>query len=89
MMMNLPLGLAIKEIIHQCRTTQMALAEKAGYKYVSAVTAPIARNDMHVSSLVRMAEALGYDLVLVKRENAEGHPSIRIASAGKGDKPNE
>ena len=77
------LGLAIKEMIHQCHTTQKGLAEKAGYKTLSCLTTPISRDDIKVSTLLRFADTLGYDLVLVKRENVDGYPPIRIDTAKK------
>lgn len=79
------LGLALKEMIHQCHTTQKGLAEKAGYRTISCLTTPIANNDIKVSTLLRFAETLGYDLMLVKRENVDGYPPIRIDAAKKED----
>jgi hypothetical protein len=77
------LGLALKEMIHQCQTTQKGLAEKAGYHTMSCITTPIARDDIKVSTLLRFAETLGYDLVLVKRDNVDGYPPIHIDPAAK------
>ena len=83
--LHLEPGRAIKEMVHQSQSSQKKLAELAGYKHLSSVTTPIARNDLMLSSMVRLADALGYDLMLVKRENVDGYPPIRIDAAKKED----
>ena len=72
------LGEAIKEMIHQARMTQKKLAAAAGYKTVSSITTPIAKNEIKVNTLVRLANAAGYDLVLRKLDNPEEFAPIRI-----------
>lgn len=69
---------ALKEIVHRARTTQKGLAEMAGYKTSSAVTTPIAKNDMNVSTLIRIANAAGYDVMLVRRNALEPEYPILI-----------
>lgn len=84
--LHLEPGLAIKEIVHQSHTSQKKLAEAAGYKHLSSVTTPIARNDLMLSSMIRLADALGYDVMLVKRHNIENQPNIVVErpSANEG-----
>lgn len=72
------LGDALKEIIHRNKWTQKILAEKAGYKTVSVVSTPISRGDMYISTLIKLANTAGYDVVLVRRDNVEGEWPIRI-----------
>ena len=69
---------ALKAMLKWSRMTQKSFAEKAGYRTVSCITSPIARKDMKVSTLLKFADTAGYDLMLVKRENVEGYPPIRI-----------
>ena len=73
---------ALKEIVHRNKWTQKMLTEKAGYKSMSAITAPIAKGDMCVSTLIRLAGAAGYDLMLVRREPQEPEYPIRIDPTG-------
>ena len=76
--LHLEPGRAIKEMVHQSQSSQKKLAELAGYKHLSSVTTPIARNDLMLSSMVRLADALGYDVMLVKRHNVENQPNIVV-----------
>lgn len=72
------LGVALKEMIHRAGTSQKKLATAAGYKTVSCLSTPIANNDMQVSTLARLAEAAGYDLMLVRRNAIEPEYPIKI-----------
>ena len=69
---------ALKEMLHRARFTQKGIVEAAGYKNVSSITYPIARNDMQVSTLVKFANVAGYDLMLVRRNAIEPEYPIRI-----------
>lgn len=69
---------ALKEMLHRARLTQKGITEKAGYKSVSIVTAPIARGDIKISTLTRLANAAGYDVMLVRRDAVEPEYPIRI-----------
>lgn len=80
---------AIKEIVHQAKLTQKSLAEKAGYKTVSSVSTPIAKDDLMVSTLLKLADAAGFDLYLVKRANVEGYNPIRIDPKPSPEKAGE
>lgn len=75
------IGEAIKEMIHRAGTTQSALAKAAGYNTISAVTTPIAKNNMNVSTLVKLANVCGYDVMLVRRNAIEPEYPIRVDSA--------
>lgn len=80
---------AIKEMVHRNRGwTQAILAEKAGFNSVSSVSTPIKKNDMHVSTLVRIANAAGYDLKLVRRSPLEPEYPIDIDPVIKTKKDN-
>lgn len=72
------LSLALKEMLHRAGITQKGLTERAGYKTLSSITSPIARNDMQVSTLVKFANVAGYDLMLVRRNAIEPEYPIRI-----------
>ena len=72
------LGDALKELVHRSRKTQKSLAIEAGYKTVSSISTPIAKNDMHVSTLIRLSNAAGYDVMLVRRYAVEPEAPIRI-----------
>lgn len=69
---------AMKEMIHRSKTSQLKLAQDAGYKGCSTVSAPIARNDITLSTLLRLADAAGYDVMLVRRENDPLAPEYPI-----------
>lgn len=75
------IGEAIREMIHRAGMTQSSLAKAAGYNTVSSVTTPIAKNNMNVSTLVKLANICGYDLMLVRRNAVEPEYPIRIDSA--------
>lgn len=87
-MRTMKVGAAIKEMIALRHTSQKALAEKLGYKTYSCLSAPIKKNEIKVSTLVKFADALGYDVVLVMRDTVDGYPNIKIEPndvAGKED----
>lgn len=77
-MRTMKVGAAIKEMIALRHTSQKALAEKLGYKTYSCLSAPIKKNEIKVSTLVKFADALGYDVVLVMRDTVDGYPNIKI-----------
>ena len=76
---------ALKEIVHRKKWTQKILTEKAGYRSMSAITTPIAKGDMCVSTLIRLANAAGYDLMLVRRDAPEPEYPIRIDPKPESD----
>lgn len=69
---------ALRELVHRARTSQVRLVHDAGYASQSVVSSPISRNDIKVSTLVRLANAAGYDVMLVRRNAVEPELPIRI-----------
>ncbi len=74
---------ALKELSKRTGLTYKKMAEKAGNSCTTALTTPISRNEMKVSSLIRMANAVGYDVLLVRRHALEYEDPIVIDEAGK------
>ena len=64
---------AIKEMLHDSGMTQKGVCEAAG-----SVAQPLARGDIKISTLLRLADAAGFDIVLVQRSNLEGYSPIKI-----------
>lgn len=69
---------AIKEMLHDSGMTQKGVCEAAGYKSVGSVAQPLARGDIKISTLLRLADAAGFDIALVQRSNLEGYSPIKI-----------
>lgn len=76
------LSVAIKEIMRRSWMTYKKVMEACGFKSSSSISTPIKKNDMHVSTLVKIADVCGYDLVLVKREEVKTEFPIKIDCAG-------
>lgn len=74
---------AIKEMLHDSGMTQKGVCEAAGYKSVGSVAQPLARGDIKISTLLRLADAAGFDIVLVQRSNLEGYSPILISQNDK------
>ena len=74
---------ALKEMAHRAKLSQKRLAEAAGYHTISAIRTPIARGDMKISTLSRLANAAGYDVMLVRRNAIEPELPIRIDAHDK------
>ena len=60
---------AIKDIMRKKQITQQILAEMIGYKGQSSIQQALGRDSMKIETLVRMAEGLGYELVLRSAED--------------------
>lgn len=58
---------AIEQIMKETGTTQTALAGRVGMRGQTNVSEALKR-DMKVSLVAKFAEAMGYELVLVKRK---------------------
>lgn len=56
---------------------------KAGGVTYSVISSPITRNDCMVSTLVKLADAAGYDVVLVRRINLTCEEPILIDDVGR------
>lgn len=72
------IGEAIKEMARESKMSQKALSEAAGYRSVSSVALPISRGNLKMSTFLRLAEAAGFDVIVVKRENVHGYNPIKI-----------
>ena len=81
------LGMALKEMLHRSGMTQSEVTTKAGYKTPSAIGTPIAKNEMNVSTLVKLAHVAGYKVVLVRENPDPMNPEypIYIGCAGSVD----
>lgn len=62
---------ALKEIAKRSGFGQKKICNMAGYKSVSAISTPIARNDMNVSTLVRLANAVGFNVILTNKKQID------------------
>lgn len=82
-MIKLSLAMSLKKMAKESKLTYKEWGERAGNLKYTAVSTPIDRNEMKVSSLIKMADAAGYDLMLVRRVNLTGEEPIVIDSAGK------
>lgn len=69
---------AVKEMLRRARTTQKGICEKAGCKSIGSISNPLSRGDMQVSTLVKFANAAGYDVMLVRRDAIEPEYPIKI-----------
>ena len=78
---------AIKEMLHDSGMTQKGVCEAAGYKSVGSIAQPLARGDIKISTLLRLADAAGFDIVLVQRNNLKGYSPIKIEPTGKIEAP--
>lgn len=74
---------ALKMMCKRSKLTQKKWAEKFGSVTTSVITSPITRNDMMVSTLIKLANAAGYDVLLVRRHTLEYEEPIVIDKAGK------
>lgn len=70
---------AMNVLMAQEGITQKKWAEAAGYKTVSAISTPLSKGDIMLSTLCRLAKAAGYSVCLVKDgPNEEGFLPIPI-----------
>lgn len=70
---------AMNVMMAQEGISQKKLAEAAGYKTVSAISTPLSKGDIMLSTLCRLAKAAGYSVCLVKDgPNKEGYIPIPI-----------
>lgn len=61
----------IRQALADTDTTQKQLAEALGYKSgPSAISVPLSRDDIYASTLVRMLDAMGYE-VIVRKDGEE------------------
>lgn len=69
---------ALKTMSKRSKLTYKKWGERAGCVSYSVITTPITRGDAKVSTLVKLANAAGYDVVLVRRLNVSGEDPIVI-----------
>ena len=70
---------AMNVLMAQEGISQTKWAEMAGYKTVSAISTPLSKGDIMLSTLCRLAKAAGYSVCLVKDgPNEEGFLPIPI-----------
>lgn len=75
----------LKRARHEAKLSQSALAERAGVARTTVARMEnVAKGDMSVSALVRLLEASGYDLKLVKRGHMRTIEDI-LAEQRQGD----
>lgn len=74
---------AIKELSKRSKLSYSAWGKLAGGFTRGIISAPIDRNDAKVSTLVKLANAAGYDVLLVRRHMLEYEEPIVIDQAGK------
>lgn len=75
----------LKRARHEAKLSQNALAERAGVARTTVARMEnVSKGDMSVSALVRLLEASGYDLKLVKRGHMRTIEDI-LAEQRQGD----
>lgn len=74
---------ALKTMSKRSRISYKKWGQMAGGVSYSVITSPITRNDAMVSTLVRLANAAGYDVLLVRRHQLEHEEPIVIDQVGK------
>lgn len=82
---------ALKTMAQRTKITYQNWGKKVGNVTDGVVTSAIDRNDCMTSTLVRLANAAGYDVLLVRRHALEYEEPIVIDCTGKnrtGDSSN-
>lgn len=74
---------ALKTMAKRTKISYKKWGEKAGGVTYSVITSPITRNDAMVSTLVKLANAAGYDVLLVRMHALEPEEPIVIDEAGR------
>ena len=74
---------ALKEMSKRSKIQYQKWGEMVGNDTYSVITSSITRGDAKVSTLVRLANAAGYDVLLVRRHQLEHEEPIVIDRAGK------
>lgn len=77
------LSKALKTMSKRAKLTYTEWGNLAGCLTRSVISAPIDRNDAKVSTLVKLANAAGYDVLLVKRHQLEYEEPIVIDQVGR------
>lgn len=74
---------ALKTMAERSRLTYKEWGKRAGGLTCSVISSPILRNDAMVSTLVKLANAAGYDVLLVRRHQLEYEEPIVVDRVGK------
>ena len=74
---------ALKEMSKRSKIPYQKWGEMVGNDTYSVITSSITRGDAKVSTLVRLANAAGYDVLLVRRHQLEHEEPIVIDAAGR------
>lgn len=74
---------ALKTVAKRSKLPYQKWGKMVGNDTYSVITSSITRNECMVSTLVRLANAAGYDVLLVKRHQLEHEEPIVIDGAGK------
>lgn len=74
---------ALKTMSKRSKIPYQKWGKRVGNDTYSVITTPITRNDAMVSTLVRLANAAGYDVLLVRRHTLEPEEPIVIDNAGR------
>lgn len=77
---------AFKTMAKRSKLTYKIWAERFNSATTSVITSPITRNDAMVSTLIKLANAAGYDVLLVRRHMLEYEEPIVIDKAGKNER---
>lgn len=77
---------ALKTMSKRSKLPYQKWGNMVGNDTYSVITSSITRNECMVSTLVRLANAAGYDVLLVKRHQLEHEEPIVIDRVGKKDK---
>lgn len=85
-MREMNLAEALKTMAKRSRLTYKKWGERAGGVTYSVVSTPITRGDAKVSTLVRLANAAGYDVLLVRRYQIDGYEEPILIENEERDK---
>lgn len=77
---------ALKAVAKRSKISYQKWGKMVGNDTYSVITSSITRNECMVSTLVRLANAAGYDVLLVRRHQLEHEEPIVIDKAGRRDK---
>lgn len=75
---EMKLAEALKTVSKRNKITYKGWAEKIGLTSIGSIAVPMSRGDMRVSTLVKLVNALGYDVMIVKRHALEPEEPIVI-----------
>lgn len=80
---TLTLGDAVKELSKRSKLTYKTWAKMAGGVTEGVIDTVIRRNSCTVLTLMRLANAAGYDILLVRKHQLEHEEPIVIDKVGK------